>query len=77
MYMDEPLIQSVKRLARLRGVSEAMVLRDAVADYTSKPWDTGLTVIPKSLGIASGPGNLSEHTDELLADGFGRDRADR
>jgi len=76
VYLDEPLLQSLKRLARSRGVSEALILRDAVSEYTEAAWKTGVCV-PKSLGIANGPGDLSERTDELLADGFGRDRADR
>jgi hypothetical protein len=77
VYLDEALLRLVKQLARSRGVSEALVLRDAVAEYTAAAGKGTARRLPKSMGIASGPGNLSERTDELLAAGFGRSHADR
>jgi hypothetical protein len=75
VYLDEPLVRSLRQLARARGVPQAMLLREAVAEYTATARKT--RPLPKSLGIADGPGNLSDRTDELLAAGFGRDHADR
>lgn len=77
VYLDEALLRSVKRLARSRGVSEALILREAVSEYTVTARKAAPRRVPRSLGIASGPGDLSERTEELLASGFGLDRADR
>jgi len=77
VYLDEALLRSLKRLAHARRVSEALILREAVAEYTANASKNAGRRLPKSLGFASGPGNLSERTDELLAAGFGRGHADR
>src|SRR5205814_10177864 len=77
VYLDEVLLRSLKHLARSRGVSEALILREAVAEYTATARKATARRVPKSLGFASGPGNRSERTDELLAAGFGRGHADR
>lgn len=77
VYLDEPLLRSMKRLARARGVSEAWILGEAVSAYVATAGKTTARRLPRSLGIASGPGDLSDRSDELLAAGFGRDHADR
>ena len=77
VYLDEPALRSLKQLARSRGVSEALILRDAVSEYTAHAGRGLRRRPPKSLGFASGPGDLSERTDELLAAGFGLAHADR
>lgn len=77
VYLDEPLLRSMKRLARARGVSDAWILGEAVSEYVTTARKAPARRVPKSLGFASGPGDLSDRSEELLAAGFGRDHADR
>ena len=77
VYLDEVLLRSLKQLARSRGVSEAMIVREAVTAYTAAARKAATRRVPRSLGVASGPGDLSQRAEDLLAAGFGRDHADR
>jgi len=77
VYLDEALLRSLKQMARSRGVSEAWILGEAVSEYVATARKTPARRVPRSLGIASGPGDLSERSEELLTAGFGRDHADR
>lgn len=77
VYLDEALLRSLKQLARARGVSEAWIFGEAVTEYVATSRKATGRRVPKSLGFASGPGNLSARTDELLAAGFGLGHADR
>lgn len=77
VYLDEALLRSMKQLARSRRVSEAWILGEAVSEYVATARKATARRVPKSLGLASGPGDLSERSDELLAAGFGRDHVDR
>jgi hypothetical protein len=77
VYLDEPLLRSMKQLAYSQGVSEAWLVREAVTEYVTTASKAAGRRTPRSLGFASGPGNLSERADDLLAAGFGRDHADR
>lgn len=77
VYLDEALLRSLKQMARSQGVSEAWILGEAVTGYVASARTATARRVPKSLGFASGPGNLSESTDDFLAAEFGRHHADR
>jgi len=70
VYLDEETLERLKRLAEASGRTQAAVIREAVAVYSSA---RGGARVPRSVGMgASGQGDLSERAEELLA-GFGRD----
>ena len=68
VYLDEPILRAVKRVAKENGASEALIIREAVASYVrSTPKE-----LPRFVGMwTGGPANVAERTDELLAQGFG------
>ncbi len=71
VYLDGDDYESLKRLARLRGQSAAMLVREAVARYVAAP--SGAAG-PTSIGIGrSGRGDLSDRAESLL-EGMGRRR---
>lgn len=67
LYLDEETRRGLKALAREGGRSEAALIREAIARLTGGSEQP----LPRALGVARGPGDLSTRTDELLA-GFGR-----
>jgi hypothetical protein len=70
VYLDEPVLRAVKRVARERGTSEALVIREALATYVRKEPQR----LPRFVGmVKDGPPDLAEKVDEYLAQGFGRD----
>lgn len=75
LYLDEALYERVLRMAEERGVSQAMLVREAVASYTA-----GARKKPRSVGLGRsgkpGRGTLSERAEEHLA-GFGEERPAR
>ena len=65
LFLDEALLQRVKRAARLRGVSFATVVREALAIYLATPG--GGAGVPSIAGrFSSGTRDTSERVDELL-----------
>ena len=69
VYLDGNDYESLKRLARLRGQSAAMLVREAVARYVANP-SGGAG--PASIGTGrSGRADLSDRAESLL-EGMGR-----
>lgn len=71
VYLDDHTHERLQRLAEASGRTQAAVIREAIAVYSStRAAKRG----PRSIGLgASGRSNLSEKAEELL-DGFGEDR---
>ena len=69
VYLPAPLKRALKHKARSEGRSEAEVIRQAIAAAT-EPYSEGAP--EPRLGFITGPGNIAERVDELLAEGFGR-----
>ena len=68
IYLDDPLYRRIRRLARASGRTQASIIREALARYT-----TGANPRPRSIGLgSSGAGDLSERAEELL-NGMGED----
>ena len=71
IYLDAVDYQQLQRMARERGTSAALLVREAIAEYTAsraKPRK------PKSIGMGgSGRPDLGTSAEKLLK-GFGRDR---
>jgi hypothetical protein len=68
IYLPDDLRERVKRAAAERQISEAEVIRAAIAQFTSEEPPR-----PRLPLFSSGSGDLAERVDELLAEGFGRD----
>ncbi len=69
VYLDGNDYESIKRMARLRGQSAAMLVREAVARYVANP---GGGTGPASIGTGrSGRPDLSDRAEALL-EGMGR-----
>jgi len=69
VYLPDDLKRAVEFKARSQRQSEAQVIRDAIAAATVAYHNP-----PKpKIGYGHGGGNLAEHVDEILAEGFGRD----
>lgn len=66
LYLPDDLRSALKRTARARGCSEAVVIRDALREFTSRME----TPRPKLPLFTSARGNLAEHVDRALR-GFG------
>ena len=65
MYLEEDLDLQLKRLAETQGRSQAELMREALREYTNA--HAPVRRVPDWVGIgASGVGDLSERTDELL-----------
>jgi len=67
VYLTPDLKARIAATARVRGTSEAAVIRDAIQSFTEHPRPT----LPLFHG--TGETNIAERVDELLAEGFGRD----
>jgi predicted transcriptional regulator len=64
IFLDSKLERALKRLAARRGVSFAMVVREAMAAYVATP-EAG--TVPSIAGrFTSGKGDTSEQVDDLL-----------
>lgn len=64
IFLEDKLLREAKRLAQRRGLSFAMVVREAVAAYVARP-QTG--TLPSIAGqFSSGRGDASVRVDELL-----------
>lgn len=71
VYLDEAEYRKLQRLAKRQQRPAAELIREAVSEYAAREAPRAL---PKSLGAgASGRGDLSERSEELLV-GFGRRR---
>ena len=71
IYLDEHTRERLESLAEASGQTQAAVIREAIAVYTST---RGSRRAPRSVGMgASASGDLSERAEELL-EGFGQDR---
>ena len=69
VYLDQVEYRRLKQIARVRGCAPALLLREAVAEYTMRHAPTKL---PRSLGaFRSGKRNLGSRANELLK-GMGR-----
>jgi ribbon-helix-helix CopG family protein len=68
VYLPEELADRLKLAAADSGKSEAELIREGV-EYAV---DVALAPRPRA-PLWSGPGNLAEHVDEILAEGFGED----
>jgi hypothetical protein len=66
VYLPEDLKRSLSRVAAMSGVSEAQVIREAIADKVR----SAAQPRPRGKLFASGEGSLSESVDDALA-GFG------
>lgn len=70
VYLDRDDYTRLKGIARRRGESPALLVREAVAEYADRH---GGSPLPRSLGAGrSGLGDLSERAEDLLA-GLGDD----
>jgi hypothetical protein len=67
IYLPDDLKRRVEQTARLRGCSEADVIREAVDRHTERPRPR----LPLFHG--AGETDVAEHVDEILAEGFGTD----
>jgi ribbon-helix-helix CopG family protein len=70
VYLPEPLLSRVKRLAAEQGRSEADVIRTALDDFVARNGPRPTLPLFDGEGI---PPDLAERDEEYLADGFGRD----
>jgi hypothetical protein len=71
VYLDEVEYRRLKAIARARGCAPALLLREAVAEYTARRSPGRL---PKSLGaFRSGRKDLGSRAEDLLR-GMGRSR---
>ncbi len=71
IYLDAHTIERLQRMAEASGRTQAAVIRDAVAVYSTT---RGARRAPRSVGLgASGRGDLSERAEDLL-EGFGQER---
>jgi len=68
VYLPDELSDGLKRAAAASGKSEAELIREGVEQIV----EIELTPKPRA-PLWSGPGNLAEHVDEILAEGFGED----
>jgi hypothetical protein len=68
VYLPDELSDRLKQAAAASGKSEAELIREGV-EYVV---EIELTPRPRA-PLWSGPGNLAEHVDEILAEGFGTD----
>jgi predicted transcriptional regulator len=69
VYLDQVEYRRLKQLARARGCAPALLLREAVAEYTMRYAPAKL---PRGLGaFRSGKRNLGSRADALLK-GMGR-----
>jgi predicted transcriptional regulator len=70
IYLDEHTHERLQRLAEASGRTQAAVIREAIAVYSSARRGERL---PRSVGMgASNQGDLSERAEELL-EGFGEE----
>lgn len=71
LYLPEAMKESIERLAREEGRSEAELFREAVAQLVAsrRPPRPRLPLVRGPLGTT----NFAERVDEILAEGFGRD----
>jgi ribbon-helix-helix CopG family protein len=71
VYLDDHTHERLQRLAEASGRTQAAVIREAIAVYSSS---RGSRRVPRSIGMgsSSGRGDLSERSEELL-EGFGED----
>jgi predicted transcriptional regulator len=67
LYLPDDLKRALERTARARGCSEAVVVREALKQFTA----LNTAPRPKLPLFTSAKGNLAEHVDEALR-GFGR-----
>jgi predicted transcriptional regulator len=71
IYLDEHTRERLQSLAEASGQTQAAVIREAIAVYSST---RGSRRAPRCVGMgASTSGDLSERAEELL-EGFGEDR---
>jgi len=70
VYIPEALKRNIELIAEREGVSEADVIRTAVADAIARRWvpEPTLPLVDYALGAP----DIAERTDELLDGGFGR-----
>ena len=68
VYLPDELRERLKRAADASGKSEAELIRSGIEHIV----EVELTPLPRA-PLWSGPGNLAEHVDEILAEGFGED----
>jgi hypothetical protein len=70
VYLDDHTHERLQRLAEASGRTQAAVIREAIAVYSST---RGSRRVPRSIGLGtSGRADLSERAEELL-EGFGED----
>lgn len=70
VYLDEQIYLKIRRLAEATGRTQAMIIREALAEYQG----SSKRKRPSSIGAgASGAPDLSDRAEELLQ-GFGEDR---
>lgn len=69
IYLDDDLYARLQREAEARGMTQALVVREALAEYVVRKRKR-----PRSLGLGrSKRGDLSERAEELL-EGMGTQR---
>ena len=68
VYLPDELKDRLKRAATESGQSEADLIREGIANIV----ELRLTPKPRA-PLWSAGGNLAEHVDEILAEGFGQD----
>ena len=67
LFLDDKIVAQLQRLARRRGVSFAMVVREALAVYVVEPTVGDGPSLPSVTGrFASGETDTSTRVDQLL-----------
>lgn len=71
LYLPESMKESIERLAREEGRSEAELFREAVAELieSRRPSRPRLPLFDHGLGDST----IAERVDDILAEGFGRE----
>ena len=71
VFLDEPLIRSLRQKAKADGKSFAQCVREAVAAYVAAP--EGPRALPAWVGmLKGGPPDASERVEELVAEAVRR-----
>ena len=64
VYLEEVDYSRLQRIARQRGTSAALLVREAIAEYTARH---DVTTVPRSIGTArSGRKDMGARAEDLL-----------
>ncbi len=69
IYLEPELDRALARYAKAQGISKAEAIRRSVTATVANTPRPRITAI----GVAEGPGDISENDERYLLEGFGRD----